>query len=107
MGEYDTFNWGDMLMSPAELVSTYSGLVGKYKDEDVVTLCAETTVDTNQMYDVSPADMDRTIRRDLVEQLVNQILNEDLITIETSTGGIDPLHQNQTFRAKLKILQEK
>ena len=31
MGEYNTFNWGDVLMSPAELVSTYSGLISKYK----------------------------------------------------------------------------
>lgn len=105
MGDYDTFNWGDMLMSPAELANAVNRLTLSYEGKDVVTLRAETTVDMNQMYNVSSADMDRTIRRDLVEQLVNQILNEDLITIETSTDDIDPLHQ--TFRAKLKILQER
>lgn len=107
MNEYDTFNWGDFLMSPTELANAVNGLTLSYEGKDAVTLSAETTVDMNQMYNVSSADMDRTIRRELVEQLVNQILNEDLITIETSTSGIDPLHQNQTFRAKLKILQER
>ena len=107
MGEYNTFNWGDVLMSPAELVSTYSGLISKYKDEDVITLGAETTINRNETYNISPAAMDEMIRRDLVEQLVNQILAEDLITIETDVNGMDHLNQCQTFRTKLKILQER
>lgn len=108
MGEYNTFNWGDMLlMSPAELVSTYSGLIGKYKGEDVVTFNAETTISRNEIDNMSPAATDEMIRRDLVEQLVNQILAEDLIVIETDVNEMGPLNQCQTFRTKLKILQER
>ena len=107
MGEDNTFNWEDILMSPAKLTSTYSGLISKYKNEDVITLRAETTISKNETDNMSPAAMDKMIRKELVEQLVNQILEEDLIVIETNVNDRDPLNQCQTFRTKLKILQER
>lgn len=107
MGEDNTFNWEDILMFPTEFTNTYSGLIGKYKGEDVITLGAETTISKNETDNMSPAAIEKMIRKDLVEQLVNQILAEDLIVIETNVNDRDPLNQCKTFRTKLKILQER
>jgi len=107
MNEYNTFNWEDILMFPTEFTSTSNGLISKYKNEDVITLGAETTISKNETDNMSPAAMDEMIRKDLVEQLVNQILAEDLIIIETNVKDKDPLNPCKTFRTKLKILQER
>lgn len=107
MGEDNTFNWEDILMFPAELTNTSSGLINKYKNEDVITLGAELTLSRDKIDNSSPDVADEMIRMDLARQLINKILSEDLITIEHNVNDMDPLHQSITFRTKLKILQER
>lgn len=73
-----------------------------FPKEKTVDLIAEQTVDTMLIRD-DPASMERYIRNELAQKLAKQLIEEDLIQIQSCE---DIEHMNTRFRAKIKVVQE-
>lgn len=70
---------------------------------DTTTLHASTILSDWQWRKMDPQEIDRYVRQDLAQQLVDFIINEDLIKIYTDR---DLSTNTLTMRTQLKIIQE-
>ncbi len=70
---------------------------------NTTVLQASTTLSDWQYMKMDPQEIDDYVRRDLAQQLVDTILNEDLIQIHINK---DLLTKTFTAQARLKIIQE-
>lgn len=70
--------------------------------EKTVDLTAEQVVDTMLIRD-NPAGMEQYIRNELAQKLAKQLIEEDLIQIQSCE---DIEHMNTIIRAKIKVVQE-
>ena len=73
-----------------------------FPKEKTVDLVVEQTVDTMLIRD-DPARMEQYIRNELAQKLAKQLIEEDLIQIQSYE---DIEHMNTTVRAKIKVVQE-
>ena len=73
-----------------------------FPKEKIVDLAVEQVVDTILIRD-NPAGMEQYIREELARKLAKQLIEEDLIQIQSCE---DIATMNTTFRAKVKMVQE-
>lgn len=73
-----------------------------FPKEKTVDLAVEQVVDTMLIRD-NPAGMEQCIREELARKLAKQLIEEDLIQIQSCE---DIEHRNTIFRAKVKVVQE-
>lgn len=73
-----------------------------FPKEKTVDLTAEQVVDTMLIRD-NPASMEQYIRNELAQKLAQQLIEEDLIQIQSCE---DIEHMNTIIRAKIKVVQE-
>ena len=73
-----------------------------FPKEKTVTLTAEHVVDSVLVRE-NPENMENYIRGELALELAKQLIEEDLIQIQSSE---DIVTMNTTFRAKVKVVQE-
>lgn len=73
-----------------------------FPKEKIVNLAVEQTVDTILIRD-DPASMEQYIRNELAQKLAKQLIEEDLIQIQSCE---DIMTMNTIFRAKIKVVQE-
>ena len=73
-----------------------------FPKEKTVDLAVEQVVDTMLIRD-NPAGMEQCIREELAQKLAKQLIEEDLIQIQSCE---DIEHRNTIFRAKAKVVQE-
>ena len=96
------------LMDAATLVNLFTSSTGtgfgsfSLPKEKTVDLIVDHVVDTRLVHD-DPAGMEQYIRNDLARKLAQQLIEEDVIQIQ-SCEDID--HRHTTFRAKVKVVQE-
>lgn len=73
-----------------------------FPKEKIVNLAVEQIVDTTLIHD-DPASMEQYIRNELAQKLAKQLIEEDLIQIQSCE---DIMTMNTIFRAKIKVVQE-
>ena len=70
---------------------------------DTTILHASTSLSDWQWHKMDPQEIDRYVRQDLAQQLVDAIIDEDLIKIDMDR---DLSTNTLTMRTRLKIIQE-
>ena len=74
----------------------------RLNSQNVVELLAEEIIDRDLIRNANPNDIDRYIKDNLARKLADKMIEEDLITIYSDLD----IDNTQTFRAKVKIVQE-
>ena len=77
--------------------------VPSYHINPIVTLQTESIIDHDKLIHISPNELDIYIKKELAQKIAEQLVNEDLIKIETA---YDTNVNIQKVRATVKVVQE-
>ena len=108
LNEPITFSSNANHMDAATLLNLFTSPISSgfgpvcFSKDKTIELSVAHTVDTMLVRD-DPANMENYIRSELAQKLAKQLIEEDLIQIQSCE---DIEHMNTTFRARVKVVQE-